>query len=119
MTDPVAQDTLLDGLYKSLTRDQTSLCDGLLTFAETETAVKAFKSGKSGLDGLTAEFYQYFWPVLGPDFVAVSNFAFQHNEMSISQHRGLLTLVFKVKNKLLDLFDYYVDQFALSYVWRV
>ena len=48
-----------------------------------------------GIDGLTAEFYIAFWAVLGSDLAEVLNYGFQHGQLSVSQHRGLLSLIFK------------------------
>ena len=43
---------------------------------------------------LTAEFYLAFWAVLGEDLVEVLNYGFQNGQLSVSQCRGLLSVVF-------------------------
>ena len=57
-------------------------------------------TGKSpGIDGLTAEFYIAFWAVLGSDLVEVLSYGFQHGQLSVSQRRDLLSLIFKKGDK--------------------
>ena len=56
-------------------------------------------TGKSGIDDLTAEFYLAFWAVSGKDLVEVLNYGFQNGQLSISQRRGLLSLIFKKGGK--------------------
>ena len=57
-------------------------------------------AGKSpGTDGLTAEFYLAFWADIGEDLVEVLNYGFQNGQLSVSQHRGLLSLIFKKGEK--------------------
>lgn len=49
-----------------------SLCEGELTLDKCKAAVEEMARGKTlGVDGLPAEFYQRFWPLLGQDFVDV------------------------------------------------
>ena len=69
------------------------MCKGELTVAECKAALDGMGSGKSpGLDGLPAEFYQRFWPVLGNDLVKVINSCYKSGYLSLSQHSGLITL---------------------------
>ena len=50
----------------TLNQDAKQICEGALTKAERFKALQTFENGKSpGNDGLTAEFYQVFWPTLG------------------------------------------------------
>ena len=57
-------------------------------------------TGKSpGIDGLTAEFYLAFWAVIGEDLVEVLSYGFQIGQLSVTQHRGLLSLIFKKGRK--------------------
>ncbi len=51
---------------------EKSMLDKLLTFDELSVAVQEMSSGKApGLDGLNAEFYRQFWPVIGRDLFSV------------------------------------------------
>ena len=55
---------------------------------------KEFSRGKSpGADGLTAEFDLKFWELLGQELVDSLNYAFEIGELSISQKRGIITLI--------------------------
>ena len=57
-------------------------------------------TGKSpGIDGLIAEFYIAFWAVLGGELAEVLNYGFQHGQLSVSQRRGLLSLIFQKGGK--------------------
>ena len=58
--------------------------------------------GKSpGSDGLPMEFYVKFWPILGSDLVNVLNSCYLSGVMSLTQRRGLISLIFK-KGDCLD-----------------
>ena len=97
--DLEAQDWLLGQLSMSLDEQEQALCEGLLTVEECREALNGMDTGKSpGVDGLTAEFYLAFWAVLG-DLVEVLNYGFQNGQLSVSQRRGLLSLIFEKGEK--------------------
>ena len=80
-------------------------CEGKVTQAECLKALKDFKNEKSpGTDGLQAEFYKYFWKELHADMIRSFNFAFNNGSLSISQRRGIITLIPK-PNKDTTLLD--------------
>ena len=54
-----------------------------------------------GSDGLPMEFYKVFWQSLGADLVRVLNAAFEAGQLSTSQRRGLIIVLYK-KNDPLD-----------------
>ena len=82
-----------------MNRTQAS-CEGLLTVEECCEALNGMDTQKSpGTDGLTAELYIAFWAVRGSDLVEVLNYGFQHGQLSVSQCRGLLSLIFKKGEK--------------------
>ena len=54
-----------------------------------------------GVDGLPAEFYVRFWSLLGPDLVRVLKSCYRRGHLSMSQHSGAITLLYK-KGDLLD-----------------
>ena len=94
--DLEAQDWLLDQLSMPLDEQDQASCEGLLTVEECHEALNGKDTGKSpGTDGLKAKFYIAFWAVLGSDLVEVLNYGFQYGQLSVSQHRGLLSLIFK------------------------
>ncbi len=64
-------DLLLQDLPQ-FSEGEKSILDKLLTFDELSVAVQEMSSGKApGLDGLNAEFYRHFWPVIGRDLFSV------------------------------------------------
>ena len=82
-----------------LKEDEQQLCEGLVLGNECLSALKEFKNAKSpGTDGFSAEFYKLFWPELGSEMVSSFNFAFRTGTLSISQRRGIISLIPK-KNK--------------------
>ena len=98
--DLEAQDWLLSQLSMSLDEQEQASCEGLLTVEECCEALNGMDTGKSpGVDGLTAEFCLAFWAVLGEDLVEVLNYGFQNSQLSVSQRRGLLSLIFKKGDK--------------------
>ena len=98
--DLEAQDWRLDQLSMSLDEQEQASCESLPTVEECREALNGMDTGKSpGIDGLTAEVYIAFWAVLGNDLVEVLNYGFQHGQLSVSQCRGLLPLIFKKGKK--------------------
>ena len=72
-----------------ISADQRQSCEGLLTKDECLASLKQMAKGKSpGLDGLSAEFY-----LAGQDLVESLNYAFECGELTISQRRGIITLI--------------------------
>ena len=71
----------------------------MISKEECLTALKEFKNNKTpGTDGFSAEFYKFFWSDLGTEMTASFNYAFQKGSLSISQKRGIISLIPK-KNK--------------------
>ena len=53
-----------------------------------------FKNEKSpGTDGLQAEFYKHFWEELHTDMLQCFDYAYDSGKLSISQRRGIITLI--------------------------
>ena len=86
-------------MVPKLNAEQQNICEGLITADECLSILKTFAKNKTpGSDGLTAEFYLCFWnDVVGP-LIDCYNDAYQKGEMSISQRRGVISLIPK-KNK--------------------
>jgi hypothetical protein len=56
--------------------------------------VKKLKKNKSpGIDGLTNEFYQTFWEVMGSYLLKVFNEAFINKELAQSQKMSIMSLI--------------------------
>ena len=73
---------------------------GLITYEECLKALKSLKNGKTpGLDGITTDFYKFFWIDISTTVLQSINYAFAKNEMSKEQRSGLISLSPK-KNKL-------------------
>ena len=74
-------------------------CEGLLTDVECLESLKTMASNKSpGTDRLPAEFYKFFWDYVKPFLLNALNCSYTNGHLSITQRRGLITLVPK-KNK--------------------
>ena len=77
-----------------ISADQRQSCEGLLSKDECLAFLKQMAKGKSpGSDGLPAEFYLAFWEILGQELVESLNCAFECGELTISQRRGIITLL--------------------------
>ena len=101
-TDDLAQDYLLNNLTQTLTDEHRDTVEGEITLDELFTAIKSFANDKSpGCDGLTAEFYQTFFNVIGKDLVEVINDGFNRGELSLSMRRGVIVLIWKGDDKRL------------------
>ena len=73
-------------------------------YLNVKKVLETFQADKApGEDGFTAEFYNYFFELLGNDLIASFNEAQVKGELSISQRRGVITLIPKEDGSLLDL----------------
>jgi len=86
------------------TDEERDRVEGPITRQECKLALDIFQANKTpGEDGFTVEFYKYFVGLLGEDLVASYNAAYDANELSISQRRGVITLIPKDDGSLLEL----------------
>ena len=77
---------------------------GPLTYEECKTILETFHNDKAPREtGFNVEFYTYFFDLLGNDLIASFNEAHEKGELSISQRRGLITLIPKEDGSLLDI----------------
>ena len=53
------------------------------------------KNKSPGLDGITTEFYQAFWHILGNILVDVYNDSYRLGKLSDSQRKAVMSLIFK------------------------
>ena len=90
-----ASDAFLDHCrLPTLNEDAQQICEEVLTKAECFKALQKLENGKSPVnDGLTAEFYQAFWPTLGHLLVDSLNSSFEKGELANSQKQGKLDLL--------------------------
>ena len=88
-----------EGNTVTLDEHEQKGCEGLLTEAECLESLKSMESNKSpGSDGLPAEFYKVFWKDVRHHLLNALNCAYARGLLSITQRRGLITLIPK-KNK--------------------
>ena len=79
-----------------LSNYQQLFCEGQLTNTECCNVLVQLKNNKSpGNDGLTAEFYKHFWPVLGNLLVDSLNTAHITGKLSNSQRQAVIRLIEK------------------------
>ena len=82
----------------ALSEDIAKTCEGVMSIHECEIALKTMENNKTpGTDGLTPEFYRYFWDLLGSFMVSSFNFAFRNGTLSFSQRQGIISLIPKKK----------------------
>ena len=83
----------------TLKQEEADTCQGLLTLEECTKSLKQLMNNKTpGSDGFTIEFYGFFLNAIDPIMVDSFNYAFENGEISISQKRGIISLIPK-KNK--------------------
>ena len=78
----------------TLSDHEQASCEGLITEIDAFKALKEFAAAKTpGTDGLTTEFLKYFWPELKALIVGSFNYAFASGSLSISQRRGIISVI--------------------------
>ena len=64
------------------------------TLEELESVLKTFQNNKSpGEDGFTKEYYESFFGILGNHLLHSYNEAFLRGHLSVSQRRGIISLI--------------------------
>ena len=87
-----------------LNNEEQEQMEGIFTLEECKKILESFEDNKSpGEDGFTAEFYKHFFDLIGFDLTQSLNQAFEEGELSISQQRGVITLIPKEDSDLLDI----------------
>lgn len=93
--DETTADEFLCDLSK-LSEEERNELDRPLSFGEISQAVQEMCSGKSpGLDGLTAEFYESLWTLIGQDIYEVFLECINQGTLPLSCRRAILTLISK------------------------
>lgn len=99
---PQEECSFYKGLRQVLEADNIDL-KAELSAQELQDALHSLKSGKApGMDGLPAEFYKTFWPVVGDDVLFVLRDRLRTGQLPLSCRRAVLTLLPK-KGDLSDL----------------
>ena len=79
-----------------LSVDDSQVCEGKLTIEECVKSLNSFEPTKSpGNDGLTVEFYKFFWNIVGELLVAGLNYSYDVGELSNSQKTAIIILLEK------------------------
>ena len=91
------RDIGVDEMVKTLPKlneERSGSLEGLITYEEAAKALKSMKNDKSpGTDGMTVNFFKFFWKDLG-DFIFNSlNEGFEKGKMSITQREGIITYI--------------------------
>ena len=99
-----AYDTLTDNVeFPKLSEDVKEALEGPVTYDECRKILETFQNDKApGVEGFTVAFYTYFFELLGNDLIASFNETRDKGELSISQRRGLITLMPKEDGSLLQ-----------------
>ena len=88
-------------LTRSLSPAEIESCEGLLTSPECHAALLGMSHSKTpGSDGFPMEFFVSFWDILGLDLVRILNVAFESGQLSTSQRRGLIIVLYKKGDRL-------------------
>ena len=79
-----------------LTETQQKQCDEEYTEKEITDALKNMENDKSpGTDGLTAEFYKKFWPLLTTEFTKMTNAVLNWKYLTGTQREALICCIYK------------------------
>ena len=77
-----------------LSEEKKASCEGNITANECLKALKDFQPRKTpGTDGFPAEFYRFFWSEINQEMTESFNHAFQSGKLSITQRRGIISLI--------------------------
>ena len=96
-------DMLLNDLLQ-LSDNSIELTEDPLTLAKTTATFKTLKKAKSpGSDGLTNEFYQFFWSDITPLVLQSLVHAYDDTLVSFKQRRAVIRLISKKDKDITDL----------------
>ena len=86
---------------KKLNDKKRESLEGKITEKECIKALKSMKKNKSpGNDGLPVEFYNTFWQEIKNLLIESLNYAYDVGELSATQRRSMLSLLFKKKRQI-------------------
>ena len=103
-SDSIAEDHIKTSLRDTdilniLNEQESKQLEGEITEYESKLTIEKMKLNKSpGSDGIPVEFYQIFWDNIRTILIDSMNSAYKNGELSVSQRRGKLSLIFKKKN---------------------
>ena len=77
-----------------LEEEQANTLEGKITYEEAANALKNMKNDKSpGTDGMTVNFFKFFWKDIGQFIIRSLNEGFENGKMSITQREGIITCI--------------------------
>lgn len=83
-------------IENKLIDEDSKLCEGKISIEECSKAINDMKVNKSpGMDGITVEFYQTFWPQIQNMMIQVYNKSYEDKILPFSHRQSLLSLIFK------------------------
>ena len=90
----------LNGIeHPVLGEEERDICESPITLEELNAAVKSINTNSApGCDGLTAEFYKFFWSRLRAPLYESLMESIEQGELSVSQKRGIISLIPKGNN---------------------
>ena len=107
------------GNIETLTELEQNECGCLLTEAECWESLKSMHLNKSpGTDGLSPEFYKVFWKDISSHLLNALNHAYIKGCLSITQRRGIITLIPK-KHKPVNKLKNWRPITLLSYDYKI
>ena len=100
--DENEQKSFLTAEFPRLKDNEREFCEGYITEEELRKAVLSTENDKSpGIDGLTANCYKHFWPLITDSVTQVYNYPFRVGYLTVSQRRGITSLLFKKGDRTL------------------
>ena len=107
----------LDSLtFPTVSKKHMQFCENHFSQAEAADAVNKLKCNKSpGLDGLTPEFYQTFWPELKFPYLNMISDSLSKGILPSSMRQSVVTLIFKkVIILILKIIDQYLSAIMIT-----
>lgn len=97
-------DELLNNVNVKIDDEDVEMCDDEISIEEIEKSLKGMKKGKTpGPDGITAEFYLYFFNELKHVLLYIYQSIEENEELSRSMRYGNINIIFKNKGDQSDL----------------
>ena len=79
---------------RQLNDETREKCEGRFSNSECKLAITKMKKNKSpGLDGISVEFYEKFWPFIGNLLVEIFNDSYENGILPDSQRVSVFTLI--------------------------
>jgi len=97
--DPGSRDKLLDLFFveddhPKINNDNVPLLNVDISVEEVFNILSSFQEGKSpGTDGLTKEFYVYFWEYINIPLINSFRYSLETGSLSMDQKRGIINLI--------------------------